>query len=216
MRTGHAGTGIVDAYVGAPARSRPRQLGSDGAEHGATPNHIDHRRPCGSGPKGEPLPGDGRPPDRVAAPSSPSSRTGSAYGTAIAAREPWALVAHSTISGMTDTRTGLNLFRRRRSRPCCARPVRCRGAPTSSAVPPRLWTIRRPSSSRWRPAPAWSSWCTTSCCWNVRHSAASSQQLGAGRAPAVSALRRRWRRGRAARDGHRRDRGAGTSSARPR
>ena len=30
------------------------------------------------------------------------SRCRSAYGTAIAAREPWALVAHSTISGMTD------------------------------------------------------------------------------------------------------------------
>ena len=33
-----------------------------------------------------------------------SSRSGqpSAYGTAIAAREPWALVAHSTLCGMTD------------------------------------------------------------------------------------------------------------------
>ena len=30
------------------------------------------------------------------------SRCRSAYGTAIAAREPWALVAHSTLCGMTD------------------------------------------------------------------------------------------------------------------
>ena len=60
---------------------------------------------------------------------------------------------------------------------------------------------------------AWSSWCTTSCCWNVRHSAASSHQLGAGRAAAVSALRRRWhRRGRVARGGSRRGPGVGTSS----
>ena len=32
------------------------------------------------------------------------------------------------------TRTSLSLFRQRRSRRCCEKPVRCRGAPTSSAA----------------------------------------------------------------------------------
>ncbi len=83
------------------------------------------------------------------------------------------LVVPAQSAAWATTRwTGPGLFRRRRSRRCCARRVRCRGAPTSSAAPPRRWTIRRPSSSRRRPAPAWSSWCASSCCWNVRHSAA--------------------------------------------
>ena len=44
------------------------------------------------------------------------------------------------------TWTGLSLFRRRRSRRCCGRLVRCRGARTSSVVPPRRWMTPDPAA----------------------------------------------------------------------
>jgi hypothetical protein len=70
----------------------------------------------------------------------------------------------------------LILPRRKRSPRCCARLARCPGAPTSWAIPPQRWMTPRPSSSLLRPAPAWSSSCTTSRCSNASCNDAKGRQ----------------------------------------
>jgi hypothetical protein len=119
---------------------------------------------------GVPRPGPGR-----------SSRpiNGSTYGTDVVVRSVvnrlWCS-AEST-AWPTVTWTVLILRPRRRSPRSCARLARCPGALTSSAVPPQRWMTPRPSSSRLRPAPAWSSSCTTSRCLNGSCSEARRRQF---------------------------------------
>ena len=58
------------------------------------------------------------------------------------------LLARKDNRGMTeDDGTGPSRFRRRRSRRCCGRLVRCRGARTSLVVPSRRWMIPKPTCS---------------------------------------------------------------------
>jgi len=104
---------------------------------------------------------------------------GSTYGTDVVVRSVvnrlWCS-AEST-AWPTVTWTVLILRPRRRSPRSCARLARCPGALTSSAVPPQRWMTPRPSSSRLRPAPAWSSSCTTSRCLNGSCSEARRRQF---------------------------------------
>ena len=97
---------------------------------------------------------------------------------------------HSTIGGRaTMTWTGLSLFGEggqallREARWLSRRADKLGGA-AAAIDDPKL------TSSRRRPAPVWSSWCTTSCCWNVSRCEARSQQVGAvGGLHAVSPAR---------------------------
>jgi hypothetical protein len=161
-----AGIPLVPDPTGCRSMSptrRPEPARATTGRGGAAPCTPAPARPCWARPFG----GDELSPARGST-SAPMSRLGLSVGRGTPESRAWPTTTWTVLI--------LILPRRKRSPRCCARLARCPGAPTSWAIPPQRWMTPRPSSSLLRPAPTWSSSCTTSWCSNASCSDARGRQ----------------------------------------